>query len=138
MKIQQFGQQDIAYKGLYFAKTTPLCNEGFNYVNKAEQKVSKQGIKYLEDKDIAANVKERISNIPFIKEMGEKFETFVVYTEKKMEKFFNKEQEEYVSIIDMHVINKQEKKSQNYVFLGRDTNSLLEARDNCLKKVDRQ
>ena len=137
MRIQQQNSYNPNIKALYFAKTTPLCNKALNYVNKADQKLSKNGFKYLEDKVINPNIKKRIKNIPFVKEMAKKFETFVVYTENKYGKIYNNQQKEYLSMMEMFVVDTENSAVKTHLIMARDDDSLLMAREKFFEKANK-
>ena len=137
MKIQQQNSYNPNMKALYFAKTTPLCNKSLNYVNKADQKISKNGFKYLEDKVTDKSIKKRIANIPFVKEMAKKFETFVVYTENKYGKIYNNQQKEYLSMMEMFVVDTENLMVKNHLIMARDDDSLLMAREKFFQKANK-
>ena len=77
-------------KGLYFAKTpyilfnkkTPInyfANEKFKYnIFNSEILTSKEGFRYIKDDSTASDLRETIANTPFIKELSEEYDTFVV------------------------------------------------------------
>ena len=135
MKTQQLGRNNITSKGLYFAKAKPLNSQYFNYTNRIEQKLSQQGIKYLEDNLILSNIKEKISGISIIKQLAKKFDTFVVYNENKEKKIFNPKEEEFLSVAEIYIAKNPEKEPKRIVFWGRDDNSILTARENCLENI---
>ncbi|MCQ2754437.1 MAG: hypothetical protein MJ231_05235 [bacterium] len=66
-------------KALYFVKCNPIFNNNYHYVEQEGVKSLKKGIQFKEDLNISLSVKERIANIPFIKNLAENFDTFVFY-----------------------------------------------------------
>ena len=70
--------------GLYFTKkTSVLYNKDpkIKFCTDEIVKVSEEGTRYIEDKLIPQSLKDRFANIPFIKELSEKFDTFVFFRE---------------------------------------------------------
>ncbi|GEM_PF-3030591 len=69
-------------KGLYFADKYPLFNPRSNYTKSylkgKELLFSENGYRYVENKEISQELKEKLSNIPFIKYLSEKYDTFII------------------------------------------------------------
>lgn len=87
MRIQSIDnskQSPTMKAGLYFTKkSNALFNRDPNikFITKDVVKVSKDGLRYIEDNLIPQNIKDRFVKNPFIKELSEKFDTFVFYRE---------------------------------------------------------
>lgn len=135
MKIQQSNIKKPTSRGLYFVKTRPVCNQYFNYSNIAEQKITKKGIKYIEDTVIKTDIKNMIAQIPFVKKMAKCFDIFIVYEEEKTAKLFNEKDNEYRSSVDMYVATNDTVKPERFIFQGRDDYSLDNARKKCLNLI---
>ena len=82
---------NISFKnGLYFAKTPYIlfnkktsinyfANEKFKYnIFNSEILTSKEGFRYIKDDITSADIKKEVTNLPFIKDLAERFDTFVV------------------------------------------------------------
>lgn len=69
--------------GLYFSKPGVLFNPNANFVNPNGQKITPKGVRYFENTELAENIREKIAKIPFVKELSEKYETFVTVTQAK-------------------------------------------------------
>lgn len=70
----------VFQKGLYFTKhPTVLFNNNakFDGIIKDTISTSKEGFRYIENKNISNKIQENITNNPFIKDLAEKFDTFV-------------------------------------------------------------
>ena len=87
MRIQSISgvKQAPAMKaGLYFTKKSNVLynkDKKIRYVTDEVVKVSKEGSRYIEDNLISKSIKDRFANIPFIKELSEKFDTFIFFRE---------------------------------------------------------
>ena len=70
--------------GLYFTiNSNVIYNRSpkIKYLTDEVVKVSKEGSRYIEDNIIPQSIKERFANNSFIKELSEKFDTFVFFRE---------------------------------------------------------
>ena len=81
MNIQPISNYyNLSAKGLYFADKYPLFNPRSNYTKSylkgKELLFSENGYRYVENKEISQELKEKLSNIPFIKYLSEKYDTF--------------------------------------------------------------
>ena len=86
MLVQSIDNKHVvpAFRTLHFSKTpTILLNGAEDIFEHEEVSITKNGIRYLEDKDIPKQIKERLANIPFIKELSRKCETFIWFVESK-------------------------------------------------------
>lgn len=63
--------------GLYFAKPGMLFNKNYSYVNPEGQKISPEGVRYFEDESITLPVREKFANVPILKKLSAKHDTFV-------------------------------------------------------------
>ena len=85
MRIQSIDKNNPSMKaGLYFTKkSSVLYNKSKNlkFITNEPVKVSKEGTRYIEDNVIPQSIKDRFASIPFIKELSEKFDTFIFYRE---------------------------------------------------------
>ena len=83
MRIQSINN-NVVSKGLYFTKTSNVLfnkDKSINYLNNDAVKISEQGFRYIEDTSVAENIKEKFANIPFVKNLAEKFDVFVFFRE---------------------------------------------------------
>ena len=69
--------------GLYFAKPGVLFNPNVSFVDTEGQKITQKGVRYFENNELAENIRKRISEIPFVKELSKKYETFVTVIQSK-------------------------------------------------------
>ena len=83
MRIQHIDSSPSS-KGLYFTRVSNVLfnkNHNINYVTKDAVKYSENGYRYIEDRTITKEVKERFSFMPFVRELSKKFDTFVFFSE---------------------------------------------------------
>ena len=148
MQIQQitknFNDNRTSFKaGLYFAKSpyilfnkkTPIsyfANEKFVY-NFYNSKIltSNEGFRYIEDDIISSDMKKEIANMPIIKELSEKFDTFVVSYKPK----FIKELKKYSSLVDIFWADHSKEQAQNKLVIGYSEKSELGAVSDMLRKL---
>lgn len=78
MKIQQQNIYNPSMKALYFTRTIPMRSGTVDYIN---QKITKNGIKYVEDSSakLTPIMREAFAENNFIKNLAEKFDVFVFY-----------------------------------------------------------
>lgn len=82
--IDSFNQNPAMKAGLYFTKkSNVIYNKDLNikYATDEIVKVSKEGSRYIEDNLIPQSIKDRFAKIPFIKDLSEKFDTFIYFRE---------------------------------------------------------
>lgn len=80
--IDKYSIQPSMQAGLYFSKTSNvLFNKNANYKTGEIVKLSQEGFKYIEDTKTTQIIKEKFANIPFIKNLAEKFDTFIFFRE---------------------------------------------------------
>lgn len=86
-------QNQTSFNGLYFVKNpTVLFDKSAKldiFANEAVS-LSKEGFKYVEDTVVSPKLKDKISNIPFIKDLAEKFDTFVYLSKPFNNTYYNK------------------------------------------------
>ena len=81
MRIQAI-ENNINSKGVYFTKIPNVKFDKTQNANKSSiAKVSEQGFRYVENKTISKEIKEKFLSNPFIKELSEKFDTFIFFRE---------------------------------------------------------
>ena len=69
--------------GLFFTKSSSVLfnkSENVSYLSEEIVKKSPTGARYIENTSISASVKEAFAKIPFIKNLAEKFDTFVWFS----------------------------------------------------------
>ena len=78
MRIQQQNNYNPNMKALYFTKAIPMRSGTVDYIN---QKITKSGIKYVEDQSakLTPIIREAFEENFFIKNLAEKFDVFVQY-----------------------------------------------------------
>lgn len=95
-------QQNTSFqKGVYFVKNPSIIFEKKQKVIVAHKdifSVSQDGFKYIENKNIKADLKNRITNAPFIKELAEKFDTFVYLSKPLKNDYYNKKYYSHMKI----------------------------------------
>ena len=115
MRIQQQNSYNPNMKALYFTKTIPMRSETTNYIN---QKITKTGIKYVEDKSakLTPIMKEAFAENRFIKNLAEKFDVFVQYLGESFS------YDNFGSSASIHVVREEEDKvfSDSYIFTAND------------------
>ena len=113
MKIQQ---QQNAYnpnmQALYFTKVRPIVAEAVKY---KDQKVTQNGIKYVEDTSakLTPIMREAFEENRFIKKLAEKFDVFVQYLGERFE------YGGFCTSANIHVVRKGEEGwflSDSYIF----------------------
>ena len=80
----ELGISPSMQKGLHFTKKSNVIyniDPKFQYITDELVKVSEEGSRYIEDNLILPSIKERFAKIPFIRELAEKFDTFVFFRE---------------------------------------------------------
>ncbi len=66
--------------GLYFSRSSSVLfnrNHNITFRTPDQPQVSSEGFRYFEDKNIPEELKERFANIPFVKKLAQKFDTFI-------------------------------------------------------------
>ena len=130
MKIQTQNAYNPNMKALYFSKTIPMRSEATNYIN---QKITKTGIKYVEDKSakLTPIMKEAFAENRFIKRLAEKFDVFVQY----MGESFS--YDSFGSSASIHVVRQEEDLilSDSYIFTANDKYTPEGARYRLLDKI---
>ena len=144
MEIQTINNNRVSFsKGLYFTKTpyilfnkkTPInyfANEKFKYnLYNSKISTSKEGFRYIEDDIISLSMKKKISDASFIKDLSEKFDTFVVAHKPS----FIDEVKKYTSVLEIFWADYSKDEAQNEVVIGHSKNSESCAVDNMLHKL---
>ena len=130
MKIQQQNLYNPNMKALYFTKTLPMKSPTVDYIN---QKITKSGIKYVEDTSakLTPIMKEAFQNNSFIKGLAEKFDVFVQYSGE----YFRSDS--FGSSASVHVIREENKSvlSDSYIFTAVDKYTPEGARYRLLAKI---
>ena len=85
MRIQSIDNNAPSMQaGLYFTKNSNVLfnkNTNIKYITDEIVQISQEGTRYIEDVKLSKAIKDRFAQIPFIKELTEKFETFVHFHE---------------------------------------------------------
>ena len=78
MKVQKPVYNPVFTSGVYFSRASNICfDKTASFANERGMKVSENGYKYLESLTIPEDVKKKFLNNKFIKEISEKFDTFI-------------------------------------------------------------
>lgn len=124
--------------GLYFTKTSNVLfnkSKNLKYITDEIVKVSNEGSRYIEDTQISEAMKKRFMQIPFIKQLAEKFDTFIFFREiPKDESFFKLD---HISYSKISWADYSLKNAQSRDFVGKSRNSQLEATKNMLMNIDK-
>ena len=122
-------------KGLYFAKTTDiLFNKKANYdyfVNGNILK-SRDGFRYIQDDLVSPELKNRIINLPFVKELSENFDTFIVCHKP----FFSDYFKDHKSVLEIFWADYSKDYAQHKIVIGSSKKSQDLAIDNMINNLD--
>lgn len=133
MQVSSINNNNQNFKALYFVKTMPLFSEAANYVRKDNVKLSKQGFKYKEDCEVPKSIQKKISNIPGIKNLSEKVDTFVHYCE---DKYSSIDSNDDVSFFRLWYNDSSDDCTVYKQFSGRGATK-HDARENLIKKLEK-
>ena len=128
---------NTSFKSLHFVKYKPVFNKKLTYEKDAfieGMKTTKEGIKYIEDIDISSEMKNAISNAPFVKKLAKNFETFVVYSEG----INNAISEKFYSALRIYHVDPSKSTSTRNEIVGCDKNSYFNARKICISKLNQE
>ncbi len=123
--------------GLYFTKTSSvLFNQDptIKYATNSVINVSKEGSRYIKDTQIPQKIKDKFSEIPFIKELAEKFDTFIHFHETPKGSNYN--QFEHVSYAKISWADYSQKYAQHRNFVGRSPISQDLATEKMFKNIE--
>ncbi len=115
MKIQQQNSYNPNMKALYFTKVIPSISKTIKYKN---QIITESGIKYVEDNSerLTPMMKEALRENSVIKNLAEKYETFVQYMGEK----YNISWGMFNSDAHIHVIDSKKNERCVYSFSAKD------------------
>ncbi len=133
MKIQQQNSYNPNMKALYFTKVRPIVAKAVKY---KDQKVTQNGIKYVEDTSakLTPIMREAFEENRFIKNWAEKFDVFVQYLGERFDF------DVFCTSANIHVI-RQEKDwllSDSYLFNAQDKYTPEGARYRLLYNIARE
>ena len=147
MQIQPISSNlnnDISFKnGLYFAKTPYIlfnkktsinyfANEKFKYnIFNSEILTSKEGFRYIKDDITSADIKKEVTNLPFIKDLSERFDTFVVCHKPS----FIDNLKKYSSVLEVFWADYSKGQVQNEVVIGYSKKSETAAVENMIHNL---
>ena len=147
MQIQPISSNlnnDISFKnGLYFAKTPYIlfnkktsinyfANEKFKYnIFNSEILTSKEGFRYIKDDITSADIKKEVTNLPFIKDLSERFDTFVVCHKPS----FIYNLKKYSSVLEVFWADYSKGQVQNEVVIGYSKKSETAAVENMIHNL---
>ena len=133
MKIQQQNSYNPNMKALYFTKVRPIVAEAVKYKN---QKVTQNGIKYVEDTSakLTPIMREAFEENRFIKNWAEKFDVFVQYLGERFG------YGAFGSSANIHVVRQEEGwfLSDIYLFNAQDRYTPEGARYRLLENIARE
>ena len=77
-------ERSQAFKALYFSKTpTVMLDKAIEFMPHEKVATTSKGIRYLKDTDISQSIKKHFGNIPFVKKMAKKYDTFIWFINSK-------------------------------------------------------
>ena len=123
--------------GLYFSKTSNVLfnqNASIKYATDEIVKISKEGSRYIEDTAISQTIKDRYAKIPFIKELSEKFDTFVHFHETAKGGHAN--QFNYISYTKVSWADYSKKQAEQRDFIGQSPVSQELATEKMFRNVE--
>ena len=85
--------QTTFQKGLYFTKTSTVLfdkSAKLKTIAKKAVSTSEDGFRYVENTTISNTIKDRIAKVPFVKDLAEKFDTFVYMKEPFKSPYYDK------------------------------------------------
>lgn len=133
MKIQQQNSYYPNMKALYFTKVLPRMSEALKY---KDQKVTQNGIKYVEDTSakLTPIMREAFEENRFIKNWAEKFDVFVQYLGERFG------YGDFNSFANIHVVRKEEGwfLADSYIFNAQDNYTPEGARYRLLENIARE
>ena len=123
--------------GLYFTKTSSVLfnkDKNVKYITNEVVKISKEGSRYIEDGSILPEIKERFAKISFIRDLAEKFDTFVHFHETPKSKRTN--QFEHVAYAKVSWADYSKESAEKREFIGRSPISQELATDKMFKNIE--
>lgn len=82
MRVNSVDNGNVYFKsGLYFTTVPVKFDKNADFAQKVGVKVSQEGFKYIERPNISAPIIKKFQNNKFVKNLAEKFDTFVLYEE---------------------------------------------------------
>ena len=121
----------VSSKGLYFAKFGVLFNKRAEFLKNSGVSVSETGVRYFEDTSIPQKIKEAVEKNKYIKNLADKYDTFVSYSCRISP--FNKK---WVAILQLSWADYSQKfASKRDVFSKLDSADKQSAEDSLLKNM---
>lgn len=124
-------------KGLYFTKTSTVMfdkSKSLNCWAREHISTSSDGFKYLENKSASKSLKETIANIPFVKDLAERFDTFVYLRKPFRSPYFGKN----YSPLKIQWFDESKGAVQSVEVLGKDGFSNDKAVKNMINNLETQ
>lgn len=116
-------------KALYFTKTPTIAiDKGMEFLSHENVSTSKKGIRYLKDDEIPREIRKKLGELPFIKKLSKKYETFVWFVESKTLDTYRS----WVKI--SHVKNGMDYATNHYV-VGTSNADQIIARENLYSNI---
>ena len=118
----------------YEGRTLFNQNASIKYATDEIVKISKEGSRYIEDSAISQTIKDRYAKIPFIKELSEKFDTFVHFHETAKGGHAN--QFNYISYTKVSWADYSKKQAEQRDFIGQSPVSQELATEKMFRNVE--
>ena len=132
MQIQKTTNTNFG-KGIYFSHISNICfNKTAKFTNKEGVKISEEGYKYIEQTQLSKQIKDKFKNNKFIKNISEKFDTFIWFEEIQKNKSAGLPN---VSMAKVMWHNPIEKYPQIRPFLGTSNISKEDALEKMFNKI---
>lgn len=135
--INNFETNPSMKAGLYFTKTSSVLfnkDKNVKYMSNEVVKVSKEGSRYIEDTCISPETKERFAKIPFIRDLAEKFDTFLHFHQTPKGERTN--QFEHVSYTKVSWADYSKKLTEKREFVGRSPITQELATEKMFKNIE--
>ena len=124
--------------GLYFAKTPYIlfnkkASIDYSRYNPIKNTIlkSKEGFRYIKDDITSADIKKEVTNLPFIKDLAERFDTFVVCHKPS----FIDNLKKYSSVLEVFWADYSKGQVQNEVVIGYSKKSETDAVENMIHNL---
>ncbi len=120
-------------KEIYFTEVYPIFDKSLRFskkvLNKRNVSQSKNGYKFIENKNISGELKDKYMEIPFVRELSEKYDTFVL--NKTVGSIFGGDIT-YASVI---WVNPEKECAQSLKTVGRSALQEVSANEDIINKL---
>lgn len=123
-------------KGLYFTKSSHIeISKKFQNTLTSNETIreSKEGFKYIVDTQTPQALKEKLAKIPFIKQLAEKYDTFIFCGEPFKCSFFN----DYYSYLRVMWADRTKANVRIETFSGQSSISEQKAQEHMLNSLEK-